>query len=118
MMKMKKVPDATNGNLTEKLDNHVHDMTSRHKIFDEQQEEDAEATGKDGGGHGIPSSHPTSYSETMMHLFKGNIGPGLFAMGDAFKNCGILLAPFLTVALGIVCVHSQHILVGNLCFDS
>lgn len=47
-----------------------------------------------------------------MHLFKGNIGSGLFAMGDAFKNAGIILAPILTVALGIVCVHSQHLLVN------
>lgn len=31
-------------------------------------------------------------------------------MGDAFKNGGIVLAPILTVILGIVCVHAQHIL--------
>jgi solute carrier family 36 (proton-coupled amino acid transporter) len=49
----------------------------------------------------------------MMHLLKGNVAAGLFALGDAFKNCGILLAPVLTVALGIVCVHSQHILVSS-----
>jgi len=46
-----------------------------------------------------------------MHLFKGNVGPGLFAMGDAFKNGGIIVAPILTLFLGIVSVHCQHILV-------
>lgn len=47
----------------------------------------------------------------MMHLFKGNVGSGIFALGDAFKNAGLLLAPPLTIFLGIICVHAQHILV-------
>ncbi|XP_043465241.1 proton-coupled amino acid transporter 1 isoform X2 [Leptopilina heterotoma] len=61
-------------------------------------------------GHGMGSHHPTSYLETMMHLFKGNVGSGIFALGDAFKNAGLLLAPPLTIFLGIICVHAQHIL--------
>lgn len=48
-----------------------------------------------------------------MHLLKGNVGSGVFAMGDAFKNGGILLGTFLTMYLGLVCVHCQHILVTN-----
>lgn len=76
-------------------------------------------TGKDvkdtdgggGGGHGIDSDHPTSYLETTMHIFKGNVGPGLYAMGQAFFNGGIVAAPILTVLLGITCIHSQHLLV-------
>lgn len=51
------------------------------------------------------------YLETMMHLFKGNVGSGIFALGDAFKHAGLLLAPPLTMFLGIICVHAQHILV-------
>ncbi|XP_072766983.1 proton-coupled amino acid transporter 2 isoform X3 [Anoplolepis gracilipes] len=67
---------------------------------------------KDGSNeHGITVHHPTSYLETMMHLFKGNVGSGIFALGDAFKNAGLLLAPPLTVFLGIICVHAQHILI-------
>ena len=46
-----------------------------------------------------------------MHIFKGNVGPGLFAMGDAYKNAGIVLAPILITVLGVICVYSQHILV-------
>ncbi|ALC49171.1 CG16700, partial [Drosophila busckii] len=53
-----------------------------------------------------------SYLETIVHLFKGNIGPGLFAMGDAFKNGGLLLAPVLTVLIAIVCIHCQHVLIA------
>lgn len=46
-----------------------------------------------------------------MHLLKGNVGSGVFAMGDAFKNAGLIVSPICTIILGIVCVHSQHILV-------
>ncbi|XP_012228414.1 proton-coupled amino acid transporter 1 isoform X2 [Linepithema humile] len=69
-------------------------------------------TNKSGSNeHGITVHHPTSYLETMMHLFKGNVGSGIFALGDAFKNAGLLLAPPLTIFLGIICVHAQHILI-------
>ncbi|XP_022208913.2 proton-coupled amino acid transporter 1 [Drosophila obscura] len=55
---------------------------------------------------------PTSYLETIVHLFKGNIGPGLFAMGDAFKNGGLLVAPLLTVVIAVVSIHCQHVLIA------
>ncbi|XP_034950384.1 proton-coupled amino acid transporter-like protein CG1139 [Chelonus insularis] len=61
--------------------------------------------------HHMGADHPTSYCETMMHLFKGNVGSGIFALGDAFKNAGLLLGPPLTIFLGIICVHAQHILI-------
>ena len=51
-----------------------------------------------------------SYAETLMHLFKGNVGSGCFAMADAVKNGGLVLAPILTLLLGVFCVHAQHIL--------
>lgn len=49
-----------------------------------------------------------------MHLLRGNIGSGLFAMGDAFKNGGLIFGSILTLLLGIVCVHTQHILVSDI----
>jgi solute carrier family 36 (proton-coupled amino acid transporter) len=75
----------------------------------------------------------TSYIETLIHLFKGNVGPGCLAMPNATKNGGLLLAPFLTLFLGITCenkinfyslnfyyfafiilgVHVQHILLDS-----
>lgn len=48
-----------------------------------------------------------------MHLFKGNVGSGIFAMGDAMKNAGIIVGPILTLILGIICVHCQHMLVSR-----
>lgn len=51
------------------------------------------------------------YCETLMHLLKGNIGCGMLAMGDAFRNGGLLMAPILTVFIGTVCIYNNHILV-------
>ncbi|XP_041987443.1 proton-coupled amino acid transporter-like protein CG1139 [Aricia agestis] len=56
--------------------------------------------------------HPTSFVDTMLHLFRGNIGSGLLAMGDAFKNGGLVFATITTALLGILCVHAQHLLLN------
>ncbi|CAG9855731.1 unnamed protein product [Phyllotreta striolata] len=67
----------------------------------------------DGGGthgHGFSVEHPTSYLETLMHVFKGNVGSGIFAMGDAVRNAGIIFGPIVVLCLGIICVHCQHLL--------
>jgi proton-coupled amino acid transporter len=76
-------------------------------------------TGKIGDSDSINShlvdvedkKHETTYFQTLMHLFKGSVGTGCFAMGYAFKNGGLVLAPILTVILGVVCVHCMHVLV-------
>jgi amino acid permease len=52
------------------------------------------------------------YGETLMHLLKGNVGSGIFAMGDAIRNAGILIGPGVVLILGIICVHCQHLLVS------
>lgn len=44
-------------------------------------------------------------------MLKGNVGCGILAMGDAFKNGGLLLSPVLTFFIGIICVYNQHLLV-------
>lgn len=48
-----------------------------------------------------------------MHLFKGNVGSGLFAMGDAIRNAGLLLGPPIVIVLGLICTHCQHLLVSK-----
>jgi solute carrier family 36 (proton-coupled amino acid transporter) len=52
----------------------------------------------------------TSFLETLMHLFKGNVGPGCYALADSVKNGGLILGPVLTLILGVICVHAQHML--------
>ncbi|GBP00953.1 hypothetical protein EVAR_68898_1, partial [Eumeta japonica] len=48
------------------------------------------------------------YLDTLLHIFKANIGSGLLAMGDAFKNGGLVFATIMTAFLGVICVHAQH----------
>lgn len=79
-------------------------------ILKNSTEKNGIANGKNFEADGVKQPPTTSYVETLMHLFKGNVGPGSMAMADAVKNGGIILAPLLTLLLGIVCVHAQHIL--------
>lgn len=49
--------------------------------------------------------------DTMIHLLKGNIGTGILAMPDAFKNAGLAIGTLGTVLIGLICVHTMHTLV-------
>jgi len=49
--------------------------------------------------------------ETMIHLLKGNMGTGIFAIPDAFKNAGLLVGSIGLPLMAIICVHCMHILV-------
>lgn len=55
--------------------------------------------------------HPTSNFDTLIHLLKGNIGTGILAMPDAFKNSGLIIGVFGTLFMGMICTHCMHILV-------
>ncbi|XP_037957290.1 proton-coupled amino acid transporter-like protein CG1139 [Teleopsis dalmanni] len=55
--------------------------------------------------------HPTSNLDTMIHLLKGNIGTGILAMPDAFKNAGLFVGLFGTLIMGAICTHCMHMLV-------
>lgn len=48
-----------------------------------------------------------------MHHMKGNIGTGIFAMGDAMKNAGIILGPIGLFFLGVLNLYCQHQLVSE-----
>lgn len=55
---------------------------------------------------------PTNYGETVVHLFKGFVGTGCYAMAEAIKNGGIILGPLMTMLIAVMCVHVQHILIA------
>lgn len=45
-------------------------------------------------------THPTSNLDTLIHLLKGNIGTGILAMPDAFRNAGLAVGFFGTLIMG------------------
>ena len=47
----------------------------------------------------------------MIHLLKGNIGTGIFAIPDAFKNAGLAVGSVGIPLMALFCVHCMHILV-------
>jgi len=47
-----------------------------------------------------------------MHLLKGNVGSGIFAMGDGIRNAGIIFGPIVVLVLGVICTHCMHLLVS------
>lgn len=53
---------------------------------------------------------PTTYMDTLMHLFKAYAGSGVFGMADAIKNGGIVVGGIMTMIIACIYVHMQHIL--------
>ncbi|XP_055590936.1 neutral amino acid uniporter 4-like [Uranotaenia lowii] len=55
--------------------------------------------------------NPTTNLETLIHILNGNLGTGILAMPEAFKNSGLYVGLLGTLSMGVVCTHSMHILV-------
>ncbi|KAH1004091.1 hypothetical protein HUJ04_003898 [Dendroctonus ponderosae] len=59
------------------------------------------------------SDHNFKYGEALMHLVKGYVGTGIFSMGDAMKNGGLIFGPITTFLIGMICLHCCHLLVNS-----
>ncbi|XP_044257533.1 proton-coupled amino acid transporter-like protein CG1139 isoform X1 [Tribolium madens] len=54
---------------------------------------------------------PTNYVETLIHAIKAYVGSGIFAMGAALMNSGMLLGPVLLLIIALINLHCQHLLI-------
>ncbi|VVC27247.1 Amino acid transporter, transmembrane domain [Cinara cedri] len=57
--------------------------------------------------------HPTTNSETLIHLLKGSLGTGILAMPNAFLNSGLLVGTIGTILIGFLCTYCLHVLVRS-----
>ncbi|XP_041987846.1 proton-coupled amino acid transporter-like protein CG1139 [Aricia agestis] len=57
--------------------------------------------------------HPTTNTETLLHLLKGSLGTGILAMPHAFKNSGYVVGSIGTVVIGVLCTYCIHVLIDS-----
>ncbi|KAJ8737446.1 hypothetical protein PYW08_000041 [Mythimna loreyi] len=55
--------------------------------------------------------HPTTYSETMMHMLKGCLGAGLLAMPNAVSRLGIVFGSLGIIGIGVFATYCIQLLV-------
>ncbi|KAJ8665691.1 hypothetical protein QAD02_007353 [Eretmocerus hayati] len=55
--------------------------------------------------------HPTTNTETLIHLLKDSLGTGILAMPQAFHNSGYITGIVATILIGYLCTYCPHILV-------
>lgn len=55
----------------------------------------------------------TTDLETMVHLLKGNIGPGILALPQAFMNAGLWVGAAGIMILGGTCIMGKHMLLSS-----
>lgn len=57
--------------------------------------------------------HPTTFSETLLHLLKGSLGTGILAMPLAFYHAGWVLGIVGTAIIGFICTYCIHLLINS-----
>ncbi|XP_049885092.1 proton-coupled amino acid transporter-like protein CG1139 [Pectinophora gossypiella] len=57
--------------------------------------------------------HPTTNTETLLHLLKGSLGTGILAMPKAFANAGYVVGTIGTIVIGVLCTYCIHVLIDS-----
>ncbi|XP_047741403.1 proton-coupled amino acid transporter 4 [Hyalella azteca] len=57
--------------------------------------------------------HATSSFATFVHLLKGNIGPGILNMPEAFMHAGLYVGLIGIPVIGAICIHCMQLLLHS-----
>jgi len=55
-------------------------------------------------------NHPTTNTETFIHLLKSSLGTGILAIPNAFRRSGFVVGVIATIIIGTIAVYGVHIL--------
>ena len=55
----------------------------------------------------------TSYTQSMTHMIKGNLGAGLLGMGASFAHLGLVRACIVLPSICLICGYCVHCLVRS-----
>lgn len=85
--------------------------------LEQGQQQQQQQTEKQPNGGDVESTvkrrHATTVLEASIHLFKGSVGAGLFAMGDCFKNGGLIGSTIMLPIIAVMCVHCERLLING-----
>ncbi|XP_040575375.1 proton-coupled amino acid transporter-like protein acs [Lepeophtheirus salmonis] len=84
------------------------DLVSSEK--DEHHSGESFENGSDTQGKKVKKAPLINNPVTFMHLLKGNLGTGILAMPEAFKNAGYALGGGGTAFIAVVCIYGMHLL--------